>query len=124
MGLKLRARPSQQRGWTRHNTCQANRRPHPHGMSAAKHTLSLEQPHAQPPALPREEEAHQGHKRSDNPQVAPEWAASQQSHLSGAAGVGRGSINHASALSKYFTSQIHAAYLINPHRYFRGLTRH
>lgn len=43
--------------------------------------------------------------------------------LSGAAGVGRAHIKHASALSKYFICQIHAAYLINPHHYFRGLTQ-
>lgn len=70
-------------------------------------------------------EPEKGHETSKNPQMASERTAGQPGKLalSGAAGVGRGHIKHASALSKYFVSEIHAAYLINPHHYFRGLTQ-
>lgn len=54
--------------------------------------------------------------------MAAEWTASQESSLSKGLQGYEGEHKHASALSKYFISQVHAAYLINPHHYFRAFT--
>jgi len=77
-GLKPRAKPSQQRGWTRQEHLPSQRKTlspwHVSYKTSHKLLSSLMPTHS---ALPREEETHQQHKRRDNPQITPEWAASQ-----------------------------------------------
>lgn len=75
---------------------------------------------AVPCSLNHLKEPQKSHERSNNPQMGAEWTASQESSLSKE--VGRGHTKRASALGKYFISQVHAAYLINPHHYFRAFT--
>lgn len=62
-------------GWSS-SICQANRRPSALGISPAKQAPSS------PCCQNHLKEPQKGHKRSNNPQMASEWTASQESSLS------------------------------------------